>query len=246
MFRKLGDHPQPGIARTGHNGGKRRLLVARDAVQWLRRLAHDAGGAALVEFTIVAMLLITLLVGIVQFGLLLNGYIVLTNATEAGARRLALSRGTDRPYTDTQSQIYASAANMTAASLTISVAVNGAGCTTDFRLQDGIDERAGPPGDRGDDLSVQPVDHHLRILHREQLHVGLEHHGARGVRRLQEEGSAWHEMRSHVPARPVASRPCRQCNDPDGTIDERAARDRRPRRRCRARALRQEQGPGGG
>lgn len=41
--------------------------------------------------------LLLLLIGIIQFGLLLNKYITLTDAARAGARELAIQRGDDDP-----------------------------------------------------------------------------------------------------------------------------------------------------
>ena len=44
-------------------------------------------GQALVEFTIVATLLILLLLGIAQFGIVWNNYVSVTQAAREGARR---------------------------------------------------------------------------------------------------------------------------------------------------------------
>lgn len=44
---------------------------------------------------------------------------------------LAISRGDATPWTDTVNQIYGSAPNLTKASLTITLSVNGTACATD-------------------------------------------------------------------------------------------------------------------
>lgn len=62
------------------------------------RLRSDEGGATLVEFTIVASLLFTLLFGIVEFGLAFRDRLTITNATQ-GAVRVGSSLGDD-PISD--------------------------------------------------------------------------------------------------------------------------------------------------
>jgi len=47
-------------------------------------------GAALVEFAIVALLLFTLVLGIIEFGMLLKDFLALNQATREGARSAAL------------------------------------------------------------------------------------------------------------------------------------------------------------
>jgi Flp pilus assembly protein TadG len=50
-------------------------------------------GQAMVEFAIVLPLLLLLVTGIIQFGLLFNKYITLTDAARNGAQTLAIGRG---------------------------------------------------------------------------------------------------------------------------------------------------------
>ena len=60
----------------------------------MRRIwADNKRGAALVEFAIVAMLLFTLLFGIIEFGLLIKDYLTLNQAAREGARSAALRAG---------------------------------------------------------------------------------------------------------------------------------------------------------
>ncbi len=56
----------------------------------------DEGGS-LVEFALVAPLMMLLMTGMFSFGILLNNYIILTNAVNAGARSMALARNQTTP-----------------------------------------------------------------------------------------------------------------------------------------------------
>ena len=49
-------------------------------------------GQTMVEFTIVLPILVVLLFGIMEFGILFNNYVTLTDAVRAGARKAAVSR----------------------------------------------------------------------------------------------------------------------------------------------------------
>ena len=76
-------------------------------------------------------MLLLLVLGMCQFGITLNQYLTLTNAVRSGARQLSMSRGAATPWTSTINQIYSSAPNLTQASLTITMSVNGTACATD-------------------------------------------------------------------------------------------------------------------
>lgn len=64
-----------------------------------RRLPRRDGerGQALVEFALVLPLLVLLLFAVIQFGIVYNNYITLTDAVRAGARKAAVSRLTTDP-----------------------------------------------------------------------------------------------------------------------------------------------------
>lgn len=82
-----------------------RITAIRRAMQSLIRamrirngsLRRGDGGQSLVEFALVAPVLLVVLTGIFSFGIILNQYEVLTNATSAGARAFALDRGVTNP-----------------------------------------------------------------------------------------------------------------------------------------------------
>ena len=82
------------------------------------RLLKDSTGVSAIEFAIISPVLITILLGIFQFGSAMNAYLVLTNAAAKGALTMALARGTTTPYTTTISAITAAAPNLTPASIT--------------------------------------------------------------------------------------------------------------------------------
>ena len=52
----------------------------------LHRFRNNEQGTTMIEFAFVAMLLFTLLFGIIEFGWIFNGYITLTSAAQEGAR----------------------------------------------------------------------------------------------------------------------------------------------------------------
>ena len=99
--------------------------------QRLHRLPKDSNGVSAIEFAIISPILMTILLGIFQFGIAMNDYLVLTNAAAKGALTIALGRGTATPYTTTISAINAAAPNLTTANITTTVTINGTACSTD-------------------------------------------------------------------------------------------------------------------
>ncbi|HMI98297.1 MAG TPA: TadE family protein [Gaiellaceae bacterium] len=70
------------------------------------------------EFALVLPILALLLFGVIQFGIVFNNYITLTDATRAGARKAAVSRRDPNPTATCVSAIRNSASNMTQSKLT--------------------------------------------------------------------------------------------------------------------------------
>jgi Flp pilus assembly protein TadG len=95
------------------------------------RIFRDAGGVSAIEFAFLAPVFLVMTFGTLKFGIAMNHYMVLTNAAAKGAMTLALSRGTTTPYASTTTAVTAAAPGLTAASITITVKVNGTACTTD-------------------------------------------------------------------------------------------------------------------
>lgn len=62
-----------------------------------RRSIREQKGQTMVEFVLVVPVLFLVLFGIIQFGILYNDYITLTDAARVGARKAAVSRQTGDP-----------------------------------------------------------------------------------------------------------------------------------------------------
>ena len=77
----------------------------------------DEQGQTLTEFAIVLPLLVVLLFAIIQFGIVFNNYVALTDAARAAARKGAVSRNSSNPAGDCQSQGFASAGDLDSSKL---------------------------------------------------------------------------------------------------------------------------------
>ena len=62
-----------------------------------RRLHHEQNGQSATEFAIVLPVFCLLLFAVIQFGILFNNYLTLTDAVRAGARTAAVSRLESNP-----------------------------------------------------------------------------------------------------------------------------------------------------
>jgi Flp pilus assembly protein TadG len=83
-----------------------------------RRRARSERGSSLVEFALVLPLLMVVATGIFTFGVALNQYLTLTNATTIGAQLLAVSRGnSSTPCTNAINAIYSASPGLARASL---------------------------------------------------------------------------------------------------------------------------------
>ena len=72
------------------------------------------------ELAMILPILVALLFGIVQFGIIFNNYVTLTDAARAGARKGAVSRNSGNPAGDCVSEVQGAAGNLKAANLTVS------------------------------------------------------------------------------------------------------------------------------
>jgi Flp pilus assembly protein TadG len=106
---------------------------------------RDLRGTAAVEFALVAPVLFLLILGITQFGITLNNYEMLTGGTEAAARQFSVSRGTSTPSSSTTTALYNAASNLTPASITVTLKVNGAACSGDSACQTALTNGQGQP-----------------------------------------------------------------------------------------------------
>lgn len=77
-----------------------------------RRIRKAQEGQAMVEFALVIPLLLLLIFGIIQFGILFNNYLTLTDAVRAGARQASVSRTLPTPVATTTARVQGSAAGL--------------------------------------------------------------------------------------------------------------------------------------
>ena len=91
-----------------------------------RSRARGEEGQAIIEFAFVMPVLFTLVFGVIVFGIALNNYLVLTNATNISAQQLSISRGqTTDPCNTAVQAFYSAAPNLIQSSLTFSYVLNG-------------------------------------------------------------------------------------------------------------------------
>lgn len=73
------------------------------------------------EFAIVLPMLALLLFGVIQFGIVFNQYITLTDAVRAGARKGAVGRHLSNPAAATEQTVRTAATDLKAADLQVNV-----------------------------------------------------------------------------------------------------------------------------
>ena len=128
--------PSPTIGR-GRDRPPLPLPIARKADRrfgfWFGRTDRGFGqsGNAAIEFAFLGPLFLLLILAGIQFGLLLKNYVILTNAVDDGAMLFSISRSSTTPYTNAINAIQTAAPSLTAASLTITLSVNGTACSSD-------------------------------------------------------------------------------------------------------------------
>jgi TadE-like protein len=78
-------------------------------------------GQAMVEFALVLPILLMIVMGIIQFGILFNNYVTLTDAVRAGARQAAVSRDLPDPVAAASDRVKQSGAGLDETKLEITV-----------------------------------------------------------------------------------------------------------------------------
>jgi len=80
---------------TPHCNRRARIIAGFSAPirRFRHLLARKSEGQSALEAALVLPILLTVLTGIATFGVAMNNYLVLTEATSVGARQLAISRG---------------------------------------------------------------------------------------------------------------------------------------------------------
>jgi Flp pilus assembly protein TadG len=99
----------------------------------LFEVTKDQTGSAMVEFTLVLPVLLFLILGLAQFGMIFYNYILVTNAAATGAREFSISRLDNTVYTDTVTAVTSATTGLSG--LTVSMSVNGTACTSNSACQ---------------------------------------------------------------------------------------------------------------
>ena len=98
------------------------VAAARAVAKW----RADEYGGSLIEFALVLPVMLMAMMGIAAFGMTLNNYVSLTNATSVAARQVALSRGeTTDPCNLAYTSVYGAAPLLTRSNLTETLVLNG-------------------------------------------------------------------------------------------------------------------------
>ncbi len=87
----------------------------------MRKTITEEKGQSMTEFAIVLPILVVFLFGVIQFGILFNNYVTLTDAGRAGARTAAVSRQVSNPVGAATTMVQSSAANLNQSNLNVSV-----------------------------------------------------------------------------------------------------------------------------
>lgn len=88
------------------------------------RLATGEAGSALIEVAVVSPILLMMVFGIVQFGLIMNTNVTLNDSVRVASRTLALTRGSADPCATTATKLRNAAQGFTAGNISITVTVN--------------------------------------------------------------------------------------------------------------------------
>jgi Flp pilus assembly protein TadG len=104
----------------------------------IRRARRDEEGQTLVEFALVLPILALLLFGVIQFGIVFNNYLTLTDAVRAGARKAAVSRQAADPAGNATQAVVDSGAD-------IKIDPNKVTVTSDWQPGDPVSVQASYP-----------------------------------------------------------------------------------------------------
>lgn len=108
---------------------------SRAAARWKSLVQHEDEGQSAVELALCLPLMLLVVTGITTFGIAMNNYILLTDATNSGARQVALSRGqTSDPCAALASTVSAAAPLLKSSNLAYSLAITqpGGGSPTTY------------------------------------------------------------------------------------------------------------------
>jgi Flp pilus assembly protein TadG len=86
-----------------------------------RRQLRDEKGQTMVEFALALPVLLLIMFAVIQFGIVYNDYVTLTDATRAGARKAAVSRHESDPEGAAIAAVENSASGLDLADLDVAV-----------------------------------------------------------------------------------------------------------------------------
>ncbi|MFN0155428.1 MAG: TadE/TadG family type IV pilus assembly protein, partial [Gaiella sp.] len=95
--------------------------IFREELKVIRRNDRNEEGQAMVEFALIIPALLLVVFGIIQFGILFNNYLTLTDAVRVGARQAAVSRQSPNPIATTTDQIMRAADHLDTSQLEITI-----------------------------------------------------------------------------------------------------------------------------
>jgi Flp pilus assembly protein TadG len=78
-------------------------------------------GQTMTEFALVLPVLALILFAVIQFGIVFNNYVTLTDATRAGARKAAVSRQSSDPVANSVAAVRSSASDLKQSDLSVTV-----------------------------------------------------------------------------------------------------------------------------
>jgi Flp pilus assembly protein TadG len=87
----------------------------------VRRIRDEETGQTATEFAIVLPLFCVLLFAVIQFGIVFNNYVTLTDAVRAGARKAIVSRTAVNPPATAEAAVRAAADNLKQSDLVVTV-----------------------------------------------------------------------------------------------------------------------------
>lgn len=90
----------------------------------------SSDGALAVEFALLVPVFLLVILGGIQFGLLIKNYVTLTNAVAVGAMQFAISRSDTTPASDAWTAITNAAPTLTSTNLQMTLSVAGTACVS--------------------------------------------------------------------------------------------------------------------
>ena len=111
----------------------------------IRRLSQDRKGSVAVEFALLSGLMITMLLGIGEFGIALYDKLAITDATRAAAREIAIGRSSLTVYDDAVNRFFGSAPGIVRANTTLTVSINGGACASNSACATRLTAATGTP-----------------------------------------------------------------------------------------------------